>query len=83
MIPPTITDKMILPMIEILIGEPISANTILMPISTAMNTRNLCIRPVGTGAGGIGRGAARDRSRPGHFRPEQQHLPVIAKPDHR
>ena len=46
MIPPTITDKMTLPMIEILIGEPISANTILMPISTAMNTRNLCIQPV-------------------------------------
>ena len=29
MTPPTITDKMMLPMIEILIGEPISANTIL------------------------------------------------------
>jgi len=49
MIPPTITERMMLPMIEILIGEPMSANTILMPISTAMNTRNLCIGPAGTG----------------------------------
>ena len=46
MMPPTIRDKTMLPMIEIRSGEPNSASTTLIPTSTRMKIRNCLIRTV-------------------------------------